>query len=240
MKDWVSYKDALLELAKTTVGGLGRCDEADTARFIDEVLATTASTDRPVVLLSHAQNLRTAWPGLQNSQLRPDVFLLGATDQPVDRYPHLRHVRIRTDLGSETPQGYGRYADQVGLPSGLWRHPNSRRVFFSVGTKPASAKRHGSPMGSRLEPRTTPSGNRVIERAPAWNPQLVELTVAAQQTNDNPVVWASLAHALRQASDSYAGDLVLPLPVHLAWQAAEYALPDTEEPNDSDEPEADD
>jgi hypothetical protein len=240
MTHWVSYKDALLELAKTTVGGLGRCDEADTARFVDEVLATTASADRPVVLFSHAQNLRTAWPGLQNSQLRPDILLLGATDQPVDCYPHLRHVRIRSDLGSETPEGYGRYADQIGLPSGLWRHPNSRRVFFSVATKPASAKRHGSPMGSRLEPRTTRTGKSVIERAPAWNPQLVELTVAAQQTNDDPLVWASLAHALRQASDSFAGDLVLPLPLHLCRQAAEYALPDTEEPDDADEPDPDD
>jgi hypothetical protein len=29
----------------------------------------------------------------------------------------------------------------------------------------------------------------------------------------------------------------MPLPVHLVWQAAEYALPDTEEADDSDEPE---
>ena len=96
-----------------------------------------------------------------------------------------------------------------------------------------------APWGRAWNRATTRSGKNVIEQAPAWNPQLVELTVAAQHTNDDPVVWASLAHALRRSSDSFAGDLVLALPLHLAWQAAEYALPDTEEPDDGDEPEAD-
>lgn len=237
MTEWMDYKDALLTIATKTSSGLGRCDEADTARFIDDVLTSATTPDRPVLLLTHAQNLRSAWPGLQNGQLLPDVIALGAVNQPATAYPQLRHVRVRADSDDETPQGYGRTADRVGLPSGLWAHPGSTRVFQSVGSKPAAAKRHGSPMGSRLETRTTRSGHDVIETAPGWNPQLVELTVAAQQPGDDPVTWAAIAHALRRASDTYDGDLILPLPLHLAMLTKEYALPDSADPV-ADDPEA--
>jgi hypothetical protein len=239
MSDWAPYRDSLLAIAQSTVGGLGRCDEAEVGRFIDEVLRSVSSTDRPVLLLTHAQNLRAAWPGLNNSAMKPDVLLLGTVEESIGRYPGLRHVRLRGETGGETPHGYGVHADGVGLPSGLWRYPTSNRVFFSVSTKPASAKRHGSPMGSRLDTRITRRGDSVIERAPSWNPQLVEVTVAAMQDGDDPVTWAATAHSLRRSSEVYEGDLLLSLPLHLARLTSEYALPDTEEDAPEDELDSD-
>lgn len=236
MDTWVPYPELLLEIATTRGIDLPECDEAATARFVSDVVKSVVS-DRPVLLLTCAQNLRSGWTWLRNTELQIDKIGFGASVHPITDFTGLRHVRIRTDAAHETADGYGVSDDRVGLPSGLWRVPGSTRVFASTASKPDSARRHGLPMSSRIQPRITRSGDSIIEdRKPAWNPQLVELTAAALQPGDDPVTWVVLAHALRRSADTYQDALIHPLPLHLAQNTTEYALPTTEdEADDRDE-----
>ncbi len=52
---------------------------------------------------------------------------------------------------------------------------------------------------------------------------------------DDPLSWAALAHCQRDLADTYKSTTVLPLPLHLAKQAAEYVLPDLEEEEPDDD-----
>jgi len=75
------------------------------------------------------------------------------------------------------------------LPSGLWRISGTARTFASTMSRPDSARRHGSPTGSRIEARETKDGGSVVEdRKPAWNPSLIEFTAVAIQEGDDPLM----------------------------------------------------
>ena len=66
-----------------------------------------------------------------------------------------------------------------------------------------------------------------------WNPQLVEIAIAALQLEDRPQHLAALVHELRSIAVHHTEPLTLPLPCHLALQIAEYLLPIEEEQDES-------
>lgn len=68
-------------------------------------------------------------------------------------------------------------------------------------------------------------GERVVGRgSPAWNPTLLEITVAGCAAGDRPVDWAMWVQ--QSFPDHYRDEgLKLPLLLHLAAKATEYALP---------------
>lgn len=48
------------------------------------------------------------------------------------------------------------------------------------------------------------NGRAVLEdRKDAWNPQLVEFTVASKLPGDDPAVWAWLAHTQRRIGETF-------------------------------------
>jgi hypothetical protein len=89
---------------------------------------------------------------------------------------------------------------------------------------------------SRIVPRVTRAGTEQIDTSvQAHNPQLLEISVVAQQPHDDPETWASLVHQQRQSLD-YRDALANPLCLHLAKLASEYLLPyDPEASPDVDE-----
>jgi hypothetical protein len=58
----------------------------------------------------------------------------------------------------------------------------------------------------------------------AWNPQLLEIAILGQSAGDNAEAWAMFVHQQRQTEDNRDG-LGLPMIMHLAELAGEYALP---------------
>ncbi|MER6143080.1 RNaseH domain-containing protein [Streptomyces sparsogenes] len=60
----------------------------------------------------------------------------------------------------------------------------------------------------------------------AWNPDLLELTMACLQPDDDAEAWAAFVHQQRFSEDYRAGreGLALPLILHLARLADDYAL----------------
>ncbi|MFF1416126.1 pPIWI_RE module domain-containing protein [Streptomyces sp. NPDC058280] len=210
--------------------------------------------DRPTLLLVHAQNARQLWPWLQNGRIEPDGIQLH--DRQIQRLalqgPELRLVRVRDNADTETPQWWGhrkqtaddgKEGERFGIATGLWKPPDCgprNRVFGSTGEK-AGPGTNVSVMASRWAFRTyTRDGKRgttIDTDKLAWNPGLLEITVAGCRTDDDPELWAALTHRLRQ-SPGRAPLLALPLPLHLARKATEYVLPTTRD--QSAEPAEDD
>jgi hypothetical protein len=222
MTTWLPYGAALLELAtgEPYGGRLRRPDEL--AAFFD---ATVSDLDDGIdtLVITHAQNLRSALPWIGNGRIGLDTF----AGIDISRYRGLRHARLRTNVEHETPEYYGTAADGVGigLPSGVWLLNGSDRLFGSTARKPATSKL--SPRLSKLGSYVNSSGT--FDRKPnkyAWNPQLVEIAISALQPRDvRPQHFAALVHELRSIAIHHTEPFTLPLPCHLAQQTAEYLLP---------------
>jgi hypothetical protein len=199
--------------------------EFDAESFFKDVIDDVCSKETPVLLLTHAQKLRRyAWPHLQNPRIGTDNLTFDGETRPITDYPGLRHVRVRVAEGYETPQAYGFKAERegseaVGKSRGLWQF-GSDRLYVSTAAKAVTDKVN---KGISKLPRPGEGATRVNKTA--FNPQVVELFVAAIQPGDSPVHWAALAHELRDANPYFAYEHVLPWPLQIAEQLAEYISP---------------
>jgi hypothetical protein len=199
---------------------------ADITRFFERVMREAGGLYSSTLLLTDAQNLRSGWAYLKNSSLLPDHLAFGTSPWHVKKYPGLRHVRVRTSEGHETPECYAfNDVEESATYDGLWRI-DSDRVFFSTGDKPPSASR-----ASRYASKITTFLNRkgVLKnpnpRGMVWNVRALELTVAALQDGDDPEGWAALAHELRWAAGHYDYATIRPWPIEVAKHIGEYVLP---------------
>lgn len=228
-KEWLPYSEALKALAcAAPFEGRKGAASVEAIHFVQQIIEEDVSGLGDVLLLTCAQNLRYKWHWLTNTDLKMDEirFADNQSALPVSIYPGLRHVRVRTSDGSETPEYYGQRGDSHGLPKGLWTMGTSGRVFASTQGKPGTMKGLSVRM-SKLAPWTSALGRSQKARPGkyAWNPGLVELTVSAIQPGDRPSDWAALTHELRSAASHYDEATVYALPLHLAKLMAEYALP---------------
>ncbi|GIJ36326.1 pPIWI_RE module domain-containing protein [Micromonospora sediminimaris] len=222
---WQPLHTGLVEIARQYVNVDLKCGPDDVVRFAKDVIDEATSAFPDTLLLTHAQNLRGAWNTLTNGRIQLDSLGFGAAEpQPISKLPGLRHVRVRTAEGGETPECYGVSDDGTGQPKGLWRFLVPR-VYGSTTGKPSTHS--GALKGvSKLIPGehngklTAPK-----PKAQVWNPQFIELLVAGIQDGDQPGHWAALAHELRDAAPYVRGTTVLPWPLHLAEQIEEYLLP---------------
>jgi hypothetical protein len=233
---WSPLHEAIPQIGTTAGGPNPLLTEFEAETFFRDVLNDVTSDDAPVLLLTHAQKLRRyAWPHLQNPKIGINTIAFDGESKPVTEYPGLRHVRVRTSEGYETPQAYGfdegqEGADAVGKPRGLWQLRGDR-LFASTASKPPTNQ---TPKDISKLPR--PGGEQGGIDMPIFNPQLVELFVAATQPGDDPTDWAALAHELRDANPYFVGEHVLPWPLRIADQLGEYISPVYVEPEDESEP----
>lgn len=220
---WRPLHTGLLELAERSVDAANQSPEGITA-FIRHTLDDTAGAYPDTLLVTHAQNLRNGWPALRNKNVELDVLAFGGERVDMKQHPGLRHVRVRTEEGHETPESFGVTDATSGLPGGLWRYRHER-LYGSTGSKPASAAK--AVLGrSKIVP--SPYKDRLVAPNPntqVWNHQFIELFVAGLQSGDDPDHWAAVAHELRRAAPYSKAATVLPWPLHLAKQVEEYLLP---------------
>ncbi|TDC50775.1 DUF3893 domain-containing protein [Micromonospora sp. KC207] len=222
---WQPLHTGLLEIGRRYVNVDLKCGPDDVVRFAKDVIDEATGAFPDTLLLTHAQNLRGVWTTLTNGRIQLDNLGFGAGDpQPVSKLPGLRHVRVRTVEGGETPECYGITDDETGQPKGLWRFL-VHRVYGSTTGKPSTHS--GALKGvSKLIPGehngklTAPK-----PKAQVWNPQFIELLVAGIQDGDQPEHWAALAHDLRDAAPYVRNTTILPWPLHLAEQIEQYLLP---------------
>ncbi|NCC37748.1 MAG: DUF3893 domain-containing protein, partial [Chloroflexia bacterium] len=207
---WLTYPDALLAIAKAAVTGTLQSFQGprEALRFIRPTIEREFAGISATLLLVHAQNARRAWPWLGNSRITTDMLAFSdEPPQPMLRWPGLRIIRIRDSQAHETAEWYAQRGAETGVTQGIFMM--GERVFASTHAKPQQFQK--ARRGGELEEL-------------AWNPALIELTVAALQPGDKPDNWAAYTHALRKAMIHYKGATVLPLPLHLAEAVAEYAI----------------
>ena len=238
MDEWVPYP----ELLKSITGQVRSTDlkTADAqaklaAAFVQKVLFGLRGT--PTLAIAHAQNTRSRWTWLQNSELVPDrVRFGGGPEQRLTLHgKQLRLARVAASDRDETPEWWAPKPDgSAGIAKGLWPPPDSdkqNRVFYSTTGK--SSTHHVSVDCTKLTPHLKADGNpEITPGANAWNPELLELSLIGLQPGDKPEEWAMYLHQQR-FPDDYPDGLQLPLVAHLAELTSEYALP-----HDDDDAEA--
>jgi hypothetical protein len=223
--DWQPLHTGLLEIGKRYVNADLKCGPEEITRFAKETIDEVVGTYPDVLLLTHAQNLRSGWKFLTNTQVKLDTLGFGGEEpQPIAKYPGVRHVRVRTAAGNETPECFGYSLVEPGQPLGLWRFIASR-VFGSTGSKPISAS-NAIKTVSKVAPYEYKDEMRAPKaNAHVWNQQFIEVFVAAIQPDDVPEHWAALTHDLRWAAPYVDVTTTLPWPLHLAQSVEEYLLP---------------
>jgi hypothetical protein len=235
MQQWVPYPELLRRLSSQERGDDLKTkaqQRAETARFIRQVLYTLRGEH--TLVLTHAQNARQSWDWLQDGLLEPDRIQLG--DGPVQNLAlqgrNLRIIRLRDGERDETPQWWAPDdddEDEAGLSKGLWVPPgpeDDRRVFYATGAKGASHQ-HSRVEDAKLTGHATakaPDGE-INGGSAAWNPTLLEITVAGCAAGDRPVDWAMWVQQQRFPDHYRDEGLKLPLALHLAAKTTEYALP---------------
>ncbi|GGR67384.1 hypothetical protein GCM10010252_01380 [Streptomyces aureoverticillatus] len=234
--DWVPYPELLRSLTgkiRSTDLRTRKQQEDATALFVRQTLYKLRG--EPTLVLTHAQNTRQRWPWLTNPGLAVDRLSLGAG--PLQRLAahgrRLRVVRIASHDREETPQWWAPDGDVgAGVAKGLWVPADAQpdnRLFQSTSDK---ASQHGHPrdISKFTEHRNAAGRSLRMPGKPAWNPEILDLCMAALQPGDDPEQWAMYVHQQR-FPDDYANALQLPLALHLARLAAKYAEPmeDTEQ-----------
>ncbi|MER7755238.1 DUF3962 domain-containing protein [Kitasatospora sp. NPDC097643] len=243
MQEWVPYPVLLKSLTGRVRDEELRSELAQsalTAAFIKNTLSRLRST--PTLVLAHAQDIRKRWPWLRNDGLERDrLGLDGGPTQRLGLYGKgLRIVRIADATRDETAQWWAEREELTadlagqqrgGIAKGLWvpTEPDaSGRVFYSTADK-SSTQTGLTNDDAKLTPHVNPSGRDAYRpTANAWNPSLLEVTVACLQPGDDAEAWAAFVHQQR-FSEEYRDALGLPLVLHLARLADQYALPHEDE-----------
>jgi hypothetical protein len=225
---WLPYPAALKAIACMHPYAGANRDQAQVQAFIEQVLDDVGALGDAVVMV-HAQNLRLFWPWLQNKHIGMDGLAFGEKPaEPISQRPGIRVIRVRTSDQGETPECFGEDEDSVGFPEALWTMGATGRVFASTAGKPVTAKRLSANLSKLGRWRSRSMDHEPSPGATAFNPQLVEHTVAAIQAGDQAWALAALGHKLRYAASHYDGALTLALPLHLAKLIEEYVLPMSE------------
>jgi hypothetical protein len=220
-KDWLSYPDALLALAKGQGQGVHKPREA--LPFVMDALNRFLPTFPNTVLFYHAQNFRSVWNWLTNEQITKEL------PSPLSKYKDLRILRIRTGE-HETPEWYAQ-SEKVayGFTKGVFMLGESGHVFASIQDKPPTTRKLSKDSSKGMASvKSSEGGTKVMSPNPtvaAWNSGIVEITISCTQSSE-ALMNATIADELRHAMAShYNHPTVYPLPLHLASLAQEYVLP---------------
>lgn len=230
--DWMPYPD-LLRALTGQVRGDELATEAQQAAITSAFVKTTLQQLRgePTVVYTLAQNMRNRWAWLKNDELTPDRLNFG--EGPLQRMalygPQLRLIRVATTERNESPQWWAPKDDgSGGISKGLWVPAGENpRVFYSTTEKASTNTLSMDATKLTQRPTLNKKGEVVGEITPGKNastPGLLQLAMAGLHPDDDPATWAMYVHQQR-FSDDYRGGLKLPLALHLAKLAAEYALP---------------
>ncbi len=240
MHGWVPYPELLKALTGRVEAKRTSADQAALmAAFIKQTLSSLRST--ATLVLTHAQDLRKRWMWLKNDGLEQDrLGLDGGPTQRIGLYgKQLRVVRVADGTRDETAQWWAEREElkpelegqqRGGFAMGLWKpgvQGDPGRVFYStVGKSSTQTKLTND--DAKLTPHTNPLGNSAHRpTANAWNPDLLEFTVACVQPGDDAEAWAAFVHQQRFSEDyrEARDGLGMPLILHLARLADDYALP---------------
>ncbi len=212
---WMSYHDALLQLASIDEGGMPSYEAEQIQNFVECVFRDLDMAE-PALLLLSEQNLKKFLPQLvqlpaTSPQAEDNPWLLGKI-LPVQQPKNLRVARLRSS--SEGLVGDVCPLSQFNRYSGIYHNPSLSDAFFSVGKSPRSAQR---PTNARQRSRVTKAG---------WNQSALEISWLCLQPDDVLQEWTLVVHRLRESSPFISSEseivTAFPQPIHAAKQLSDY------------------
>jgi hypothetical protein len=253
MDKWVPYPELLKHVAGSDYQA-SPSNEDEQQRTLAAFIRATINQFRntQTLIVTQAHNIRYRLPAVQNAHLLYEQIQFGdVSPQRLSLFgKHLRLVRVSGSERLETPQSWAAGDDRVGISEGLWARPDGNgdttgaRVFYSTVEKPATHTKIAVELAKLTHDHKVVEGVGPADRKErdlydpsksAWNPELLELVVAALPAGENPATWAGFLHQQRFCFDDYRAALSQPLILHLAELATEYAIPtdDGEEGDDA-------
>ncbi|MGB3206725.1 MAG: DUF3962 domain-containing protein [Crinalium sp.] len=225
IESWIPYDEALTRINKDGFG-LTNDDKgkAKIRTFIQRTLNKKELRGKPTLLYCQAQNIRSQWTWLQDTQISANGLSFAERENPVfEHFPNLRVLRLRSR--DETPEWFGMNGDKVsGFITGLFKNPDSERVFLSVGNKSLTMSEIPKDL------------SRINKPEKPWvHPSIAEIAIGYWQEGDDLLNLAAIAHESRHGVLQYADFLEVPRVLHYAKQMADYVLMLDEEDDASDD-----
>ncbi|BCL79536.1 DUF3962 domain-containing protein [Ktedonobacteria bacterium brp13] len=213
-----SYYQALLDIVHLNpeqVKRLKREDALNQVRhFLLRDLAKQGTDD--IVVFTMAQNARSTWNGLYNTETLFDAvrFERGELPFQTKNLPvNLRLIRLRTNMRGETPEWYVPGSLPSTTAQGLWVEHDAderNRLFYSIAGKPHTLTKKY--VGKQHKPQENYRISTIVETLPVVLPE-----------GDNPALWAIAADQWRRMGFLTNDMTLLPLPLELARKMDEYA-----------------
>lgn len=227
----VSYREACLEMAKLFWKEdleqlcVDACRTPVKQKMI-ELRNKYSSPENRVVFMANADgNSRPLWGGMSdksigdyvvNGEYIPEQIDVGAQKAPYYlplTNSGVRIVRIRCN--TEVPDYFTSMrvdeedSDRFSSATGVFKY---EKTFWSIAPKPNDPRFNRSFLESRLEHPTHDYAEK----------DMIELYPLQLQSGDNPWEWVRFVNALRKLPIQYNQMTVMPLPLHLAKNLAEY------------------
>ncbi|GER88980.1 hypothetical protein KDW_31420 [Dictyobacter vulcani] len=213
------YHQALLEITQLNPEQVKKRKRQDALNQVRQFLLNESARQgvENVVAFAVAQNARSTWPGLYNTEAAFDALrfekgerLFSAKSLPIN----FRLIRLRTNQRNETPEWYIPGAKPTTTTQGLWvegdANKQANRLFYSIASKPHTAAKFM--VGKQLKP----GENYRI-------PSIVEIIPLILHENDDAATWAIAVDQWRKMGYLTSDMTLFPLPLEFAKKMDEYA-----------------
>jgi hypothetical protein len=213
------YYQALLEITHLNPEQVKKRKREEALNQVRQFLlgsATRQGVD-DVVVFTMAQNARSTWQGLYNTEVPFDALRFERGQAPFSpqvlpvRY---RLVRVRTNLRGETPEWYVPGSQPSTTAQGIWVEDGAdakkNRLFYNIANKPHTAPKKY--IGKQDKPRENYRLSSVVEVMPL-----------ILHDQDQPVSWAVMVDQWRRMGYLTSDMTLLPLPLEFARKMGEYA-----------------
>ncbi|MDJ0846054.1 RNaseH domain-containing protein [Crocosphaera sp.] len=221
--EWIPYHEALTKINDAESWKNDDKGKKRVRTFIQQTLKTKELRNKPTILYCKAENIRSAWSWLQDTQISNEGLSFGERDKLLfEEFKDLRVIRLRN---SETPEYFATNGEKgSGFTRGLFKKEKSKYVFYSSSGK-------SNQMSGYYD-----SDSKIQNPEKSWgHPSLLEITIAYHQPEDNLTELAAIAHESRKGILQYADCLEVPRILHYAKQINEYVLIANETENEDEE-----
>jgi hypothetical protein len=213
------YHQALLEIAQLNPDQVKKRKRQDALNQVRQFLLSEAAKQgvEDVVAFAVAQNARSTWQGLYNTEAALDALrfekgerLFSAKSLPIN----FRLIRLRTNQRNETPEWYVPESKPSTTTQGLWVEDEAdeqkNRLFYSIASKPHTAPKKY--IGKQQKPGENYRISSIVETIPL-----------ILHDNDDAAIWAIAVDQWRKMGYLTSDMTLFPLPLEFAKKMDEYA-----------------
>jgi hypothetical protein len=213
------YHQALLEIAQLNPDQVKKRKRQDALNQVRQFLLNEVARQgvEDVVAFAVAQNARSTWQGLYNTEAEFDSLCFEKGERPFSAKSlpiNFRLIRLRTHQSNETPAWYVPNSKPTTTTQGLWVEDESseqqNRLFYSIASKPHTASKNY--VGKQQKPQENYRISSIVETIPL-----------ILHKDDDAATWAIAVDQWRKMGYLTSDMTLFPLPLEFAKKMDEYA-----------------